>query len=164
MIMNMGIPTGWWRKLLWLGKVSVIPIYECIRMHTNDTNVQNSKIIYEDLSYKVTGVLMSAHNELGPYAREKQYADVAERIFKERGIKCIREVKIGQSGNILDMVVEDKIALEFKAKRVVTREDYYQIQRYLQETALKLGLLVNFRDRLIKPKRIIRIDNWRPHH
>lgn len=36
-----------------------------------------------------------------------------------------------QTGNILDFIVDDKIILEFKAKPIVLKEDYYQIQRYL---------------------------------
>lgn len=127
---------------------------------TNNTNLDRPDPIYKNLSYVITGVLYSTHNELGPYAREKQYGDVAERIFRERGIKCAREQRIGDSGNIVDIIVDDKIALEFKAKRILTKEDYYQTQRYLQESGLKLGILVNFRDKLIKPKRIVKIDNW----
>ena len=133
-------------------------------MHTNDTNNTNAATqepIYKDLSYAVTGVLYSTHNELGPYVREKQYCDVAERIFKEKGILCKREVNIGDSGNILDFVVDNKVLLEFKAKRIITKEDYFQTQRYLQETGLKLALLVNFRDKYIKPKRIVRIEHWK---
>lgn len=61
----------------------------------------------------------------------------------------------------MDLVVDDKVALEFKAKRILTKEDYYQMQRYLQESHLKLGMLVNFRDKLIKPKRIVKIDSWK---
>ena len=49
-------------------------------MNTNDTNKTNIKtkkpeLIYGALSYKINGVLFSTHNELGPYAKEKQYAD-----------------------------------------------------------------------------------------
>jgi GxxExxY protein len=128
---------------------------------TNNTNAKSHELIYKDLSYLITGVLYSTHDELGPFAREKQYSDVAERIFKEKGIKCVREKSIGNSGNTMDLVIEDKIILEFKAKRIITKEDYYQIQRYLQESGLKLGLLVNFRDKYIKPKRIVRIDSWK---
>ncbi len=133
-------------------------------MYANDTNNTNralSKILYKDLSYAVTGVLFSTHNELGPYAREKQYGDVTERIFKEKHIAYEREKKIGDSGNTLDFIVDGKIGLELKAKRILTKEDYYQTQRYLQETRLKLAFLVNFRDKLIKPKRIVRIENWK---
>lgn len=133
-------------------------------MHTDDADNTDSKqhgLIYEDLTFAIRGVLYSTHNELGPYAREKQYADVAERIFKEKGIKCLREVKIGNSGNTLDLVIENKVVLVLKAKWIVTKEDYYQTQRYLQETGLKLAIIVNFRDKYIKPKRIVRIEHWK---
>lgn len=70
-------------------------------------------------------------------------------------------MRIGDSSNIVDGIVDKKIIVEFKAKRIITKEDYYQTQRYLQETGLKLAILVNFRDKYIKPKRIVRIQNWK---
>src|SRR3989344_2292759 len=133
-------------------------------MNTDDTDNADSKnlgFLYENLTYAINGVLYSTHNELGQYAREKQYGDVAQRIFKERNINFEREKRIGDSGNTLDGVVENKVALEFKAKRIITKEDYYQVQRYLQETGLKLAIIVNFRDKYIRPKRIVKIDNWK---
>ena len=50
------------------------------------------------------------------------------------------------------------MVLELKAKKVITKDDYYQIQRYLQMLNIKLGLLVNFRNRYLKPIRVVRID------
>lgn len=115
-------------------------------------------LLYPELSFKVQGILFAAHNELGPYAREKQYGNVVERKFIEEKIAYKRECIIGGSGNITDFIIENLIVLELKSKRVLTRDDYEQIQRYLQETQLKLGILVNFRDRFIKPIRIVKID------
>jgi GxxExxY protein len=86
---------------------------------------------------------------------------VAQRLFKEKGLGYEREVRIGDSNNITDGIVEKKVLMEYKAKRILTKEDYYQTQRYLQETGLKLAILVNFRDKYIKPRRIVRIDNWK---
>lgn len=139
-------------------------------MHTNDTdNTDNTDtkkhaLLYEDLTFVINGVLFATHNELEPYAREKQYGDVAQRLFKEKGVGYKREIKIGDSNNIADGIVEKKVLLEYKAKRILTKEDYYQTQRYLQETGLKLAILVNFRDKYIKPRRIVRIDNWKKQH
>lgn len=67
---------------------------------------------------------------------------------------------ISNTGNILDFIVENKIILELKNTRILTKENYRQIQNYLQQTNIKLGLLVNFRSRYLKPIRIIRIDSY----
>jgi GxxExxY protein len=109
----------------------------------------------------INGILYATHNELGQYARERQYGDVAERLFKEKVISTEREKRIGNSGNVLDFVIDGKVALEFKAKRIITKEDYYQVQRYLQETGLRLAIIVNFRDKYLRPKRIVKIDDWK---
>jgi len=117
-----------------------------------------SEIIYPELSFQIVGLCFVVHNELGVYAKEKQYGDLLEEKLKQSKLLYKREQMIGDSGNIVDFIVDDKILLELKAKRIVTREDYYQTQRYLQETYLKLGIVVNFRDQTIRPKRVIRID------
>ncbi len=129
-----------------------------VRMILMNTNLKRKTLIYPELSYTITGILFSTHNELGQYAREKQYGDAIEKKLKEPNLTYKREIVISDSGNILDFIVANKIALELKAKRIISKEDYNQIQRYLQETRLKLGLLVNFRDKYIKPLRIVRID------
>ncbi len=115
-------------------------------------------IIHPKLSYKINGILFDAHNKLGPYAREKQYGDIIKQLLEKNHISYIREFPIKNTGNIVDFIIEDKIILELKAKRILTPEDYCQIQRYLQIAHIKLGILVNFRKNYIKPKRIVRID------
>lgn len=131
-------------------------------MDTNQQIVTNKtmseRVIYPELSYGITGILFAVHNELGQYAREKQYGDLIERHFEEAAMPYGREFPIGDTGNILDFIVDNKIVLELKATRILTKEHYRQIQNYLQQTGLKLGILVNFRQKYLKPARIIRID------
>lgn len=122
------------------------------------TKRNTEKVIYPELSYLVVGICFSSHNELGPYAKEKQYCDLIEKKLIESGTSYKREVRVGDGGNVVDFIIDDKILLEAKAKRLILKEDYYQVQRYLQETKLRLGLLVNFRNRYIRPSRIVRID------
>jgi len=116
-------------------------------------------LIHESLTYLINGICFEAHNQLGRYSREKQYCDYIEKRFKEEGIKYNREYSIGDSGNIVDFLIDDKLILEIKAKSFITKADYYQTQRYLQITGLKLALLVNFRNRYLRPKRIIRVKS-----
>jgi GxxExxY protein len=115
-------------------------------------------IIYQDLSFILVGLLYQVHNELGRFCREKQYGDRLEEVFRGNNIDYKREFAVEGTGNRLDFLFENKIVLEIKAKDTITREDYRQTQRYLQSTSKKLGLLVNFRQKSLYPKRIVRID------
>lgn len=125
-----------------------------------DTNFvfMRQELIHPELSYKLTGLCFEAHNEIGRYGKEKQYANFIESRLREISIPYKREIIIADTGNIFDFLIEDKIILELKSKRIITKVDYYQIQRYLQISNLRLCILVNFRDEYIKPKRIVRID------
>jgi len=107
----------------------------------------------------ITGICFDVHNELNRYCREKQYADLMEKRFHEAGIEYKRELEIDGTNNIVDFIVEGKIIVELKAKPLILKEDYYQTQRYLQASGIKLALLVNFRNRYLKPIRVVRIDN-----
>ncbi len=126
-------------------------------MATNKTT--SEKVLYPELSYVVTGILFSVHNELGQFAREKQYCDLIESKLKELKINYKREMKIGESGNIVDFLIESKVVLEIKAVRRLIEDSFRQIQNYLQQSMLELGILVNFRYKYIKPIRIIRIHS-----
>ncbi len=118
----------------------------------------SSKVLYPELSYKINGILFSIHNEMGIFAREKQYGDLLEEKLNENNIKYEREVRISDTGDIADFIVEDQIVLELKSERFITRDNYRQIQNYLQQTRLKLGILANFRSKFLVPVRVIRID------
>jgi GxxExxY protein len=78
-----------------------------------------------------------------------------ENRLKIQKIPYIREARIGDLQDIPDFIVWDLIVLEFKAKPFLQREDFEQVQRYLQQTNLKLGILVNFRAKYLKPQRIL---------
>lgn len=127
-------------------------------MNTNPQN-HSFELIYPELSYEVNGICFSTHNELGQYSREKQYGDSVEQKLKERQIVYSREFPIASSGNIVDFFIDNKIILELKSKRILGKNDYEQVQRYLQESGARLGLLVNFRNKYIKPVRIVKIDS-----
>jgi GxxExxY protein len=123
-----------------------------------------NKIIYKELSYKVTGLLFKAHKDLGQYRNEKQYADYFEKLLQENNIIYSREhlhkdINHNEKSarSICDFIIENKIILEFKTKNFLNKEDYYQIKRYLSTLNLELGILVNFRQKSLVPKRILNI-------
>jgi len=129
-------------------------------MTTNNTNkkVNKDKLIFPALSYMLTGICFDVHNALGRFSKEKQYCDILEEKLKNSNIPYERELRVKNTGNILDFLIDSKIVMEVKAKKILLKEDYYQLQRYLQILNIKLGLLINFRNRYLKPARIIKID------
>jgi GxxExxY protein len=62
--------------------------------------------------------------------------------------------------NIVDFIIDDKIIIDFKAKTIITKDDYFQMQRYLSSSGKQLGIIVNFRRVSINPKRIMNIETF----
>lgn len=124
-------------------------------------NEKVEKIIFPELSFIITGICYKIHNNLGRYRNEQQYCDAMEFLLKEKGIKYEREKILSQSfpgeqkRNIPDFVVNDTVVIDFKAKNFITKEDYYQMRRYLASINLKLGIIYNFRCQMLIPKRVI---------
>ncbi len=143
----------------------------CLKYNAKNTKfMQNSqkcenklaRVIYPELSYKINGMVFSARRKLGIYCNEKQYCDFMETCFKKEGVLYEREKAMPSSfegeqpfRNKVDFLIENKIVFEAKAKRFLTKDDYYQMRRYLSAVNKKLGILVNFRQKQVQPKRII---------
>jgi GxxExxY protein len=136
-----------------------------INANTKIKKKRLGNIIYPELSYILNGIFFEVHNELGSHCREIQYCNAIENILKEKGLLYKKEVclkvennLIKSSSNRVDFVVGDRILIEVKAKRFMGRDEYYQIQRYLKAFNLKLGIMVNFHQKYLVPKRIINSD------
>lgn len=119
-----------------------------------------NKFILGDLSYKITGICFKIHNKLGRFCSERQYSDKLEEVLKENKIDHKREFEIAKLvdsplGNRPDFIIKNKIILDVKAKKFITKEDYYQMLRYLKAANMELGLIVNFRNTYLKPKRVL---------
>ena len=119
-------------------------------------------LYYPKLSYELTGIMFKVHNELGRFKTERQYCDLFEEKLKLGKFDYRREIDLKnifndtrENGNIPDFVVNEIIIIDFKAKKFVTKEDYFQMLRYLEVSNLPLGLIVNFRHTYLKPKRVI---------
>ena len=121
-----------------------------------------NNILHAEISYKLNGIFFKIHNELGRFRNEKQYADALEYKLNLNNINYQREKALPESfsgenknRNIPDFIVEDKIIIDIKAKRLITKSDYFQMKRYLVSSGKNLGIIVNFRQRFLTPKRIV---------
>jgi len=85
-----------------------------------------------------------------------------EEKLRQAGIRYEREKEVSIvvagkliKGNRVDFVIENKIIVELKTKSFLTKSDFYQMLRYLEVARMKLGIIVNFRRKYLRPKRII---------
>ena len=121
-----------------------------------------TQIVYRKLSYVINGLLFDIHNKLGRFCREKQYGDALEKLLLEEFIVFEREKSLSMADidnrftNKVDFAINNQLLIDLKAKPVITKEDYYQMQKYLQASSYNLGLIVNFRNKYLKPIRVIR--------
>lgn len=122
-----------------------------------------SKIIYKEESYKITGICMEVHNNLGAGFLEIVYKDALEFEFKKADIPYEREkqYEVNYKGIILphkfyaDFVVMDKIILEVKAVQGIADEFVAQTINYLKVSGNRLALIANFGELKLNYKRII---------
>lgn len=120
-------------------------------------------ILQKDLSYQITGILFQIHNKLGRFCKHDQYCDAFEILLKENRINYKREIEIPiefngikLTGNKLDFLIEDKLVLDVKCKKEITTKDYVQMKRYLRASNNELGIIVNFSETSLRPRRILR--------
>lgn len=120
------------------------------------------KLLYEELSYKIRGILYHVHNELGQYRNERQYGDCIELALQKAGLKYEREKILAKSfegekkgRNRVDFIIEDTIIIEIKVAPCFSREDYYQCMRYLVSSKKNLAFLINFNLKSCIIKRIL---------
>lgn len=120
-------------------------------------------LLYEDLTYQVNGAAIDVHKALGCGFLEKVYQEAFAIALAERGIKFQREKKIPiffhghELGTpyICDFMVEDKIIVELKTVKSIEDIHKAQLLNYLRAAKLKLGLLYNFNDLIVRPERVL---------
>jgi len=129
-------------------------------MVANITNKE--KLVYPELSYVLMGILFEVHNKLGTKYQEKHYQKAVEIKLKDLNIPYKKEVKTELSFEgeklgefYLDFIIDEKIVLETKKVWQITADDIRQLLRYLRATNLKLGIIANFRHKILEYRRVL---------
>lgn len=111
-----------------------------------------------DLSYKVIGLAIEVHRELGPGLLESAYQEclfyelqkAGLQVKKEKPLPIIyKEVKLDH-GYRIDLLVEQKLVLEIKTVERFTDVHFAQVLTYLKLGGFQLGLLMNFNSKILK--------------
>ena len=101
---------------------------------------------------------LKIHRALGPGLLESVYEEVLAYELTKSGLKCDRQVGIPviyedikmDLGFRADMIVGSKIIIELKSVENLLPVHKKQLLTYLKLTGMKLGLLINSNEALIK--------------
>lgn len=105
------------------------------------------------------------HSDLGPGLFESVYEEVLYYRLSKREITVQKQVAIPvyyeevkmEVGFRADLIVDNRVVVEVKSIEAVAPVHHKQLLTYLKLTGLKVGLLINFNEALLKNgiKRIV---------
>lgn len=116
---------------------------------------------HEDLTYKTIGVAMAVHRKLGPGYKEIFYQRAMEDGLAEAELsfEAQKNLAVYDGDRLLgyyipDLIVEEKVIVELKAFATLHQKYLGQVITYLNFTGLPIGLLINFGERSLRPRRV----------
>jgi GxxExxY protein len=125
----------------------------------------NTIMTENEISRIVVDACYRIHSKLGPGLFESVYERILVIELEKEGLQVERQKVIPvkwddveiEQGFKADIIVENKVIIELKSIDKLADVHYKQLLTYLKLTDLKLGLLINFKENLIKMgiKRIV---------
>ena len=123
-------------------------------------------MLENELSGQVVDTAFRIHSRLGPGLFESVYEEVLCFELQKQGLSIERQKTIPiKWGDVTlnhafkaDIIIEKTVLLEIKSVELLSKVHYKQVLTYLKLTGIKLGLLINFNEALIKDG-IYRIAN-----
>ena len=111
-----------------------------------------------EISAIIVNKAYEIHVELGPGLLEAVYEEILCHELTKAGLSVERQKKIPviwdglkmDIGFRADLIVEEMVIIEIKSVEKVSPVHPKQLLTYLKVTEMKLGLLINFNERLIK--------------
>jgi GxxExxY protein len=111
-----------------------------------------------EISERIIGAAIEVHKYYGPGLVEQVYEEALCHEFTLRGIQYERQkqvpiyykgVKLGVPLR-LDLIVEEKVIVDLKAKEEVAHFDRAKLLSYMRLSNLRLGLIINFHALVLK--------------
>lgn len=106
---------------------------------------------HQALTEEIIKIFYRVYNALGYGFLEKVYENAMMIERKKEGLPAIQQspINVVYSDQIVgqyfaDMIVDEKIIVETKAKKYLMPEDEAQLLNYLKATDKEVGLLINF--------------------
>jgi GxxExxY protein len=122
-----------------------------------------------EISEAIIGAAIEVHRILGPGLLESVYEEALCHELHLRGTRFVRQqhvpipfkgVRLGTDLR-LDLLVEDKVIVDLKAKEELSPIDKPQLLTYLRLSSRCLGLIINFHVKVLRDG-IVRVVNRLP--
>jgi len=124
-----------------------------------------AELLYPELSYQIIGCAFEVFNVLGGGHKEIAYHKACGIEFAKKSIafnENLYSPLIYQDSvvekNFFDFSVENKIVVELKSRDRFIKRDFEQLSNYLNNSNLKLGILIAFGRTDVKFKRVLNIE------
>lgn len=118
-----------------------------------------------ELSKIIVNKSFEIHKGLGPGLLESVYEDILSYELRKYGLVVSNQQSLPviwkgikmEQGFRADLIVENKVLVELKSVETLAPVFYKQVLTYLKITNIKLGLLINFNEPLLRDgiKRIV---------
>ena len=110
------------------------------------------------LSKIIVNTAFQIHSQLGPGLLESVYEEIMYYELRQQNLDVDRQKPIPviwddlkmQLGFRADLIVNNKVIIELKSVENIAPVHPKQVLTYLKLTNIKLGLLINFNESLIK--------------
>ena len=111
-----------------------------------------------DIAKQIMDAAFDIHRELGPGLLETVYEVILEKQLSDLGMVVERQVQVPikfdgitfDEGFRADLIVERKVIVELKSVECLQPVYAKQLLTYLRLTDMRLGLLINFGENLLK--------------
>ena len=111
-----------------------------------------------EISKVVLDLCVKIHRELGPGLFESVYENILSYELSKAGLEYQSQVdipvkydgKLFEKGFRADLIVSEKVLIELKSVEKVTDIHRKQVLTYLKLTGIRLGLLINFNEKLMR--------------
>jgi GxxExxY protein len=108
-------------------------------------------LLYGEVTQKVIGAAMEVHKILGAGFLESVYEESLAHeltlrgvVFERQKILAVHYKSILAGKFVADMEIDNKVLVELKAIKMLTKVDEAQLINYLRATGIRVGLLLNF--------------------
>ncbi len=111
-----------------------------------------------DISYKIIGAAIELHKTIGPGLLESAYENALAYDLRELDFNVKQQVampfiykEVKQDvGYRIDLLIDNKIIIEVKSTKNLAPVHFAQTLTYLKLSNLKLALLINFNNKILK--------------